>query len=182
MNIFVPLPTEDAELCHPVDEDDFLRIAELVDGRPRAETWTPLKMELVRENEGEKLAESDAPWLGANALIFRQAALLAMGPLLRQFGELLPLKCARASLHLYNPTVVLDALDEDASSVMRLRAGKIVLVKKYVFKPAALVGREVFKITSLAVSPTFVIERFVNEWTAAKLRGLEFEQVWSSEA
>jgi hypothetical protein len=50
-------------------------------------------MRIIREDEGQTLHESDSPWLGSHALVFKARAVKALGPLLREYGELLPLLC-----------------------------------------------------------------------------------------
>jgi len=39
----------------------------------------------------------------------------------------------------------------------------------------------IFKIPNLLVSPTFVSDKFVEEWKAMGFKGIFFEKVWSSE-
>lgn len=176
MPIFIPAPLEGFELCQPTTTEDFRRIMSLIDGTSRGHAWVPIGMKLVREYERIRYAESDAPWFGSDALIFRQRALEALEPLLSQHGELLPLSCPDAHVVMYNPTHVIDALDERASSVVRLPGGTIVNIREHVFRtePAA----EIFKIPNLRPSPTYVRQRFVDVWKSAGLRGLEFKQVW----
>jgi hypothetical protein len=137
-------------------------------------------MHLVREDEGKKLLPSDSPWLGSHALIFKPRAVDALGPLLREHGELLPLLCDNENLTMFNPTSVLDALDEGASSLARFSDGQIMRINRYVFRPALVRDAEIFKISSLRVSPTFVSHRFVDAWQKKGLRGLDFKQVWKS--
>jgi hypothetical protein len=111
-------------------------------------------------------------------MIFRERALAGVtGTLLRENGELLPLTCPDAQLWIYNPTRVIDALDESACSLRRSKSGEIMHIDRYVFKPQAVLGVEIFKITSIGVSPTFLSERFVDAWRSAGLRGLDFIQV-----
>jgi hypothetical protein len=176
--IYVPLPAADAELCHPVDGDDFERINVTINGVPRAAEWVPLRMQLIGMDEGRPLSESDSPWLGSHALIFRPKAIQALGPMLSDHGELLPLQCPTAEVSIFNPTRVVDVLDEAASQVLRFKSGKIMGVRKYAFRPEPLDGVHAFKIPNLRVSPTFVSESFVATWRSAGLRGLEFRLVW----
>ncbi len=165
------------EICHPKRERDFETINKLIDGTPRAATWRPLPMRVFRKDEGGALAESDAPWLGSNAPIFRRRALGKLEAVLLSHGELLPLDCAVPDLVIYNPTRVLDALDERASVVERFDSGRIYLIERYAFRPKVIAGVDVFKLTSLRVSPTYVSERFVRAVKAVGLRGLAFERV-----
>jgi hypothetical protein len=58
--IYEPTYRPGYELCHPVDMDDFETIRVLLNGVVRGATWTPLRMEIIREHEGKKLSESDS--------------------------------------------------------------------------------------------------------------------------
>jgi hypothetical protein len=161
------------ELCHPV-EGDLPQFIYRINGMPLRTKWHPIEVRIVHEEyDGTHLEESDAPWLGSEALIFRPRAIEALEPLLSQDGELLPLPCAEADLHVYNPRVV-DALDESASQVARLKSGRIMVIERHVFRPARLEGIHFFKIPNLPVSATFVSEEVVRRWRDAALRGLAF--------
>ncbi|HEV8580065.1 MAG TPA: DUF1629 domain-containing protein [Thermoanaerobaculia bacterium] len=180
MTIFTVLPSEDAELCHPVDWK-FRRLTSRLNGEPRGETWTPPVMELIHEDEGRRLSESDSPWLGSDALIFRPRAVAALGQLLRDNGELLPLVCPEAELWLFNVTNVIDALDQEASQIVRFEDGCIMWIKRHVFRPEILRGENVFKLHGPRVSETFVSDRFVQQWKSSGLKGVEFREVWRPE-
>jgi hypothetical protein len=165
------------ELCHPEDENDFGTIVNLIDGTERRQTWTPIKMRIIKEDEGKHLRESDSPWLGQWALMFRPRAVNALSSLLEANGELLPLAVANAELEIYNPRHVVDALDEDESELSRVN-GHISPILKHVFKPGVIRNLPIFKISNLRVSPTFVDQSFVSLWRASGLKGLDFTQVW----
>ena len=176
--IYTPLGADGHELCHPFRQEDFETINVEVDGTPRASTWKPLPMRLIREDEGQRLALSDSPWLGSHALIFKPTVVEAVGPILRQYGELLPLICSEAEVVMYNPTRLIDALDESTSSVVRFSEGNIMWIKRYGFRADVVGELDIFKIPNLRLSPTFLSERFVDRWRKAGLAGLDFERVW----
>jgi hypothetical protein len=179
LKVYTPCSPDQYELCHPVNQDDFEIINAQLNGELRHRTWKPIAVRLIREDEGRKLRPSDSPWLGSHALIFNAAAIDALGPLLRVYGELLPLSCKDAQLSVFNPTRVVDALDEEASSVLRFSDGRIMRVNRYIFDPEPIRGVYVFKIRNLRVSPTFVGQHFVDWWNEAGLEGLEFRMIWS---
>src|SRR5262249_39733362 len=145
---------------------------------PRVGTWSPPQMEIVREDEGVALEEADAPWLGEHALIFRSAAARALEPFLASFGEMLPLRCADAEVVMFNPFLLHEALDEEASTIARYRSGRIMTIERYVFRPDVTAGVHIFKISNLRGSPSFVSESWVKCWKSSRLRGLEFKEVW----
>jgi hypothetical protein len=177
-SVCLPLGLEEFELCQPAAQGDFETINLLINGESRHATWQPLAVRLIRRSQGKRLLPSDSPWLGEHALIFKQPAIEALAPMLREHGELLPLQCNEAQLWIFNPTRIVDALDENLSSVVRFSSGRIMDIKRYVFRPEALQGIEIFKIPNLRVSPTFVSEEFVERWSVARLSGLELRQVW----
>ena len=147
----------------------------LVNGAERKQSWKAIPIKTLREDNGRRLLESDSPWLGSHGLSFRPRAIRALEPLLEIHGELLPLLCGEAEFRLYHPTQVLDALDENASSVAR----RIMRVERYVLRPDVLERVAIFMIPNLRVSPTFVDQRFVDLWRPAGLKGLEFSQIWA---
>jgi hypothetical protein len=175
--IYWPIDRNGFELCHPVDGKDFESFSTLINGHPRRHSWTPIKVKVIREDRGRRLRRSDAPFLGEHALIFRPSVIDALGTELRNYGELLPLACSDAELVVFNPTRLLDALDEEASSVRRFDSGRLMRITHHVFRPEVVRGVDVFKIPNLRSSPTFVSEAFVKLWQEAGLRGLEFDPV-----
>ncbi|MBU1238464.1 hypothetical protein KKF84_08450 [Myxococcota bacterium] len=178
-NVYVPLGVEGFELCHPFHEGDFETLNMQIDGTPRWQKWSPLQMRLVNEDEGKSLSESDSPWLGSHALIFRQRALQQLGTVLKAHGELLPIRCPDVELSIFNPKII-DGFDEEGSSVLRFSNGRIMRIIKHVFRADIVVGVDLFKIPNLRVSPTFVGDRFVQIWNSSGLLGLDFKKVWSS--
>lgn len=174
-------PTEGTEWCNPVNKADFKRFVAEINGTPRRTTWTPIAMKLLRKTLRKRFKQSDSPWFGSDALIFRQSAIEKMKPILDIHGELLPLVCAEAELWVFNATFVLDALDDQASEGSRFDDGRFMSIDKHVFYPDVVVGVDMFKLVNRRVSPTFVSDRFVDLWNASGLRGLVFKKLWSSE-
>jgi hypothetical protein len=179
MKLYKPLGSEGFELCYPEDKNDFDRINTLINGERRRETWLPIRMRIVNIDQGVSLKRSDSPWLGSNALIFRKKAIDALRSLLEVDGELLPLSCPGQELWIYNTFRVLDALDEDASTVMRFPTGKAFMIQKHVFRPEIVKNVPIFKLSLLRVSPTFVNGTFVERWRSLGLQGLDFTEAWS---
>jgi len=137
-------------------------------------------MQIIKEDEGKHLRESDSPWLGQWALMLRPKAVNALRSLLEANGELLPLAVANEELQIYNPRHVVDALDEDRSKLSR-SDGDILIVYTHVFRPEVIRNLPIFKISNLKVSPTFVDQSFVSLWRASRLKGLDFTQVWEGD-
>jgi len=178
--IYVALGQDGAELCHPVDSPAFDSITDIVNGTLKCNSWVPVEMKLIREDEsGRKLHRTSSPWLGNHALIFRPEVLARVGNFLMENGELLPVEAQGDELYLFN-ALLADILDESNSVVRRFEDGRIKLIESYRFKIEALQGLHLFKIPNLRASPTFLSGEFVDGWCQAELRGLDFELVWDS--
>lgn len=79
----------------------------------------------------------------------------------------------------FKPRYILDALDEEASTVWRFSpSGRIGHIKKHVFRKDVIADYWMFGITSLDPSPVYVTEEFVRAWKDAGLKGLEFDLLW----
>jgi hypothetical protein len=174
LNIYSIVGAEGFQLCHPADDADYHTIDALIDGTPRARTWRPIRMRLVNFDCGRKLKESDSPWLGSWALIFRRSAVEAIGNLLTQFGELLPLECSDADLFIYNTTCFVDALDFVRSDVIELDPGVVKSVINPVLLSRSLGAQQMFKLKRVITSGTFAGEKIKQAWERANLRGLSF--------
>lgn len=177
--LYLPGPPEEGlELCLPEDGDELERLYTLINGESRRQNWRPPKMRIVHEDEGKTLLPSDSPWLGSHALVFRRATANRFCDELAKYGEILPLLCDEAELIMFNPTKVVDALDEPASLVSRFSSGRIMRIKRYAFASPRLEGIEVFKIPNLRVSPTIFGSGLVSLWNELGLKGLRFELIW----
>jgi hypothetical protein len=177
--IYMPLGADGFELCQPVNHDDFEKINLEVNGHSIKHFWTPIPVAIIHEDEGKLLSFSDSPWLGAHALIFRSEAVKLMGSMLEEYGETLSLACHEAEIYIYNPIRIIDAVDENASSIVRFADGSVMMISKYVLFPEVIANVEIFKIKNLRVSPTFVSNLFVDRWNENGLKGLEFRKIWS---
>lgn len=178
MRVYLPKPEEGFELCHPTDPSQFEWLVTQINGAPRRRTWAPVPVEIVHEDEGKRLKRADSPWLGAHALVLRQDVAASISRTLLEWGELLPLRCGEAALAIFNPTQVLDALDEQASDVRRFSNGRVMMVKRYAFRKSVIGASAAFKIPNLRSSPTFFTESLVSAWMAAGIRGVKFEVAW----
>lgn len=121
------------ELCHPEDPLDYERITlALQDTRKRFNLRT-MPVKLVRQNMGQSLSTSDSPWFGSYLLVFREQAALALEPILRTSGDLVPAECTETTLFFFIPDVAIDAFDEQNSKVVRFKDGRIMMIENYAF-------------------------------------------------
>lgn len=175
--VYVVGPAEGTEWCHTVNSDDLERLIVEIDGTPRRATWKPIPMKIMRKALRHRVKPSDSPFSSSSELIFRPSAIEKMKPILDAHGELLPLACPDAELWVFNPTIVLDALDNKASIGSRDADGEFIIIDKYAFHAGVVKGVDMFKLANWRASPTFVSDRFVDLWHASRLRGLVFKEM-----
>lgn len=177
MKVYEPGVLPGFEWVLAVHDTDLEHLWDDLDGTPRLGAWQPVPVRrLTVDEEGNPRATADLPWLGGHALVLRAKAVEALGPLLEQHGELLPLACADADLWLFNTLTVVDALDEDRSEIVRFDDGSILTVERYTFRPDAVAP--VFKVPQLLTGPLFVGDEFAAAVTGAGLTGLDLVEVW----
>ena len=87
------VPEEAVELLHPIDSRDFESLTKTFAGSKIRDTWSAPKMRLIQHDERGALRSSDAPWLLASILAFKNKATQHMRRFLEQYGELLPIEC-----------------------------------------------------------------------------------------
>lgn len=176
MRVYRPTVDEGFEWVVAVADADF-EVFRSFDGSPRRSGWVPVRVRLLTEDErGQPFEESDFPWLGSHALVLRKRAVDALGSVLADVGELLPLACDDAELWVLNVCRVVDALDEGRSQLVRFGTGRIMKVERHIFRPESVEGQLVFKIPQLLRGSVFMTDDFIHVVTG--LRGLGFELVW----
>lgn len=180
MKFFLPINKEGYELVQPLDAKDFETINTTINGRLQMGNYKEIQMTLLTKDErGKPRIPSDAPWLGDHALILKPTAVKEMDFFLFKDCELFPLGCEGAQLMIVNPIHLVDALDEERSTVRRLAPqGRIWRIDKYEFHPERIQGLHIFKISNLRVSSVYVSDAFVARWKEAGLKGMEFNPVW----
>jgi hypothetical protein len=170
----------DQEWVLPVNRED-IEVLTSLDGIPRLAQWRPIPVHILKEDEGKRFAYSDFPWFGRGVPILRRPAVEAVGDLLTEYGELLPLECDDAELLAFNTCMVVDALDVDRSVVVvGPTTGKIITVEMFAFKEESLSGVQVFKVPQLLLGPVFVDQGLVDFVRAAGLKRVDFRLLWES--
>jgi hypothetical protein len=176
MSIFELKPdshTCDFALSRP-NEDGWIYTA--FDGRSLAPSWTALRMKVADQDENS--AEFGDYALLGTVPVFSAAAVDALLDLLRPNGELLPVRYSHREYMAYNVTRVIDALDEQQSSLIRLTTGRIMSINKYVFDGELLINASIFKIPQQPLAYVFVSDVFVNRVQEKHLTGFSFRPTW----
>lgn len=178
LKVYEPRVRPGYEWALPVDDGDHEKLWAL-DATPRSATWRPMPVErLTVDEDGDPLVEADLPWLGGHVLVLRERAAEALSPLLGPYGEFLPLSCPDIPLWLFHNMTVVDALDEDRSSIVRFDDGDILEVTRHEFRAGEVAGLPVFKVPQLLRGPLFLGESFAAALATAGLTGPVLKQVW----
>ena len=180
LRVYRPAVTEDFEWVQPTHESDFDAVYQL-DGQPRAKQWRPIRVRLLRRDSslGRKtLKSAELPWLGGHALVCRPRAYELIGPMLEGSGEFLPLDLVGGErLWLFNVLQVVDALDEEASDLVRFpSSGRVMDIRRHVFFPDRVTQLTAFR-TPQARS-LFLGGEAVDALVDLGLSGAKFELVW----
>jgi hypothetical protein len=131
--------------------------------------------QLLHNHQGRSY--SDFPWLGEHVPFLRKPAAEALGHILLEYGQLLPVR--GEEVWLFNATTVLDALDHERSQIVYFEDGNILAIERYVFDEGRIGTAEVFKLPMRA-SPVCVTDNFVERVRSAGLRGVSFRELWNS--
>ena len=181
MRIYTPAVLDGMEwltLLHddPDQWETFYALCE-----PIGAAWRAPQMEFIRQHEdGQRRQYSDCPWCLHTLLIVRDEVLASLRPLLVPYGEILPLRCEEP-VWLFNATTIIDALDEERSTIARFDDGGLLAIERHVFRRDMIGDIEVFKLPGRA-SSIYLRETVVRRVGELGLSGLAFDMVWSDEA
>jgi hypothetical protein len=107
--------------------------------------------------------------------VFSLRALEVLAPVLKENGEVLPLRYRRGEFLAYNVTRVLDALNEEESLIERFpSSGRVMSISRYVFLDDFVQDAWIFKIPQQPRAFVFVTQRFVDLVEQSRLTGFEF--------
>jgi hypothetical protein len=167
-----------------LDRDEDYRVLLDLDARPALPGWTPLAAHLLTRDDGtgRERRRAELPWLGRQALVLRDDAIDALGPLLEPFGELLPLACPDARLAIVHLTNVLDALDEERSELVRFGSGRIMTITRYELLADRLAAPQAFKLPQMPGGAMLLTGDLVERIEAAGFAGTAFQLVWEGPA
>lgn len=180
--VFRPIVAEGFEWIQPVRERDLHLLYDL-DGTSRAAKWRPVSVRgLTRDDLGRPLLRADMPWLGGHAIVLDDRAREAVGAILGEAGEFLPLDPVDrdGGLWLFNACRIVDALDEASSELVRFpSSGRVMAVKRHVFRGGAVAGLAAFRVPQSR--SLFLSGAVVDAIGRAELRGAAFDLAWRGE-
>jgi hypothetical protein len=180
-NVYKIRHWERGEWLRPVNTEEHRLLT--FDGKPRARSWKPVVMKRLKDfGDGRPVQSVDFPCgSGGGDLPMTDAAREKIRPYLEKYGEFLPLSCDEGKFWTFHVTHFVDALDENASDVLRSPDDpKVVLmILKHVFRPERLTTDWMFKLPqSRGRGPFYVTDPFVDLIRDSGLTGLEFKRVW----
>jgi hypothetical protein len=179
-NIYKIRHGEGFEWLLPANEGEFELL--IFDGKPRANSWKPVAMRRLNFIDGQFRQPCDFPCgSGGSYLIMSEVAKEKIGAHLNRYGEFLPLRCDEGNFWAFHVTHFVDALDENASNVLRSPddPNVVLMIHKHVFQPAKLTEDWMFKLPqSRGRGPIYVTDPFVDLIRTSGLTGLEFKRVW----
>ena len=179
IRVYRPAVPEGFEWVLPFDQEAFEGVNRLV-GSPMAAQWQPTRVQMLAADEsGKPRRPADMPWLGEDALVFRDRAYQIVAEILSDAGEFLPLDLVDGTdrLWLFNACSVVDALDEESSELVRFpSSGRIMKIQKHVFHADRIAGQIAFRIPQ--VRTLFLTDPAVSAIQDAALTGTRFELLW----
>jgi hypothetical protein len=180
MRIYTPAPLAGFEWVTLQDADpDGWEVLYALSG-PVGPGWRTPVMSLIRaEEDGTPRHVSDCPWCLHTILVIRDRMLPSLRPLLESYGELLPVDCEEP-VSLFNATTIIDALDEERSTIARFTDGELLAIERHVFKPDVIANAGIFKLPGRA-SSIYLRETVVRRFGELGLRGVAFDMVWADE-
>jgi hypothetical protein len=107
---------------------------------------------------------------------FSKRGVEALGAVLSKHGEFAPIQMDEAVQYVgFNPTTIVDVLDESRSEVKRFRDGRVMAVERHVLLESIAGLPPIFKIPQTRRNTTYVNEGFVQLAEERKLTGFRFE-------
>jgi hypothetical protein len=180
MEIYKSIGSTGYEIIHCVEGYDGWQSLSKLDGTSLKTDWKPTLVRRVRSSKREAFRPADLPY-EACSLILRRSAVDALRDILDAHGELLPLEDeGGVELYVFNVRAI-DALDEPRSKINYFEGtNRICYIDKPVFIPSAVEGVDIFTLRR-KLGRIYFSDRFVARVKAAKLKGLDFTKVWSSD-
>lgn len=152
VRVYRPVPMDGFEWALPADEADYEMFRSLA-GQSRATSWPSPQMRLLRvDDDGQPLHPAAMPWFGSHVLILRDAAIDAVGQLLAEYGEILPLTSSDADMAVFSARSLSGALDLERSDVVRFGTGRIMDLRRAEFRTEMIAGDLVDSIRSTGQS------------------------------
>ncbi len=112
---------------------------------------------------------------------FSERAIKALDDLLTPYGEFAAIEMDEPMRYFaFNPTTIVDLLDEEKSEIARFRSGGVMAVDKHVLLDSVTSLPPIFKIPQTRRNTTYVNEQFVQRVQASGLLGFRFDLLFEN--
>ncbi|MCC8195161.1 MAG: hypothetical protein LIP28_11010, partial [Deltaproteobacteria bacterium] len=129
MKIYKMQFTSDAYDWLTASEKIPLPVKQSFDGRPKKDSWTPLRVKKMgnKSTSGKALPLGDVPYFDSLPLfVCNKKVLDILSPLLAGNAEILPLIYDKEAYWAVNVTTTLDCVDYDQSRYVSFSSGRIM--------------------------------------------------------
>jgi hypothetical protein len=110
---------------------------------------------------------------------FSERAIQVLGPLLNGHGEFAPIALDEPIRYFgFNPTTIVDILDESRSEMVYFSSGRVMRVDKHVLLDSVTSLPPIFKIPQTRRNTTYVNEAFVTRVEDTGLTGFRFDLLY----
>lgn len=120
--------------------------------------------------------KDDFPCISAVFPAFNTRAINALGKILAEFGELLPIYAEEETFYLYNVTHFVDLIDKE-QSFLEYCEDILIGIKHLVLKPYSNDSAEVFKLLGDSRGAIYANDAFKIAVEASGIRGIRFEPI-----
>lgn len=188
--------TDEAQSLHLEDASQRALIRQRY-GQPLSEHWKPatvsratmtqFDLDVIEQADPadvpapQPLRRVDFPGHALGLPVLSERAMQSLGNIMAPCGEFLELRTLDGETYwLFNVLTVKDALDENASEIVRLPDGMVMHIPHPVFKRERLGSALLFRIPQRRIS-VYVTGAFLQSAKFAGLTGLACKLVWSGE-
>lgn len=156
-------------------EEDIHVWDEGFEGTPRGASLPSVRAER-REDEGACALPDFTDFALRPIPAFSEHAIDVLGELLSAHGEFVPIEVSAPTRYFaFNPTTIVDALDEERSTITYFKDGGLWRVERHVLKQTVEDLPPIFKMPQTRVGQTYVNERFTAEVARLSLTGFRFD-------
>jgi hypothetical protein len=159
----------------PPESQSFVDVVAQFNGTPIAQSWQQLDLEF--DPDSMHLPLGDFPSILLSHIpVFSVRAAESLEPLLRDNGELLPIRCNGDTYFAFNVTSVAPGLSKN-SDIVYFPSGRIMHVKNYIIEHERLTSAAIFKLLEVPLMNVFVSDTFLKTVQRLNLSGFKFKSV-----
>ncbi|GAA5445404.1 hypothetical protein Misp06_03607 [Microbulbifer sp. NBRC 101763] len=176
MNIYeISADIDHYQILVPVDENDYDGSNLWVNGQLKLSSWHAPTMRWSEKEKESELAP-DIARINPGFYAFSNKAIGALGPLIEEFGELLKLPVDGKMYYAFNPTAIIDCIDQEKTEWRINRQGKRGRLIKIALTKSKLGNEEIFQLPEIH-SKLYVTEKLMEAIKEHNISGLVFKPV-----